>query len=178
MASKEWDNTEDSVYLNFGRLTWHVSKKGFQLGSFIGIAIVTPIALYRTRGKPFSDALPQILRYQGTSAIAGVSLGGAMEANKMRSYNKAGDVPGALQDRAYRLHYNKGQNRADFFSHLGSSIGILSTWYWTKAAGVLGLVGGASVGAALGVLAHVATMEKKQKGEEEGNNKMIDELHS
>jgi len=105
-----------------------------------------------------------------------------MEATKMMSYNKVGDVPGALQDRAYRLHYNKGQNRADLFSHLGSSIGILSTWYWIKAAGgVLGLVGGASVGAALGVLAHVATMEKKQKGEEgegEGNNKMIDELHS
>lgn len=78
----------------------------------------------------------------------------------------------ALEDRAYRLHYNAGQNRVDRFAQVGGGpraawnpvqVGtVLGAGFASVALGPAAAVGGASAGAGLAVLAHVATMKKEE----------------
>jgi hypothetical protein len=79
---------------------------------------------------------------------------------KMKDMDQEG-----LEDRVYRLHYNKGQNRTDLFSQIGAAGGIGATAAMLKAA-PLQVLGGAAVGTAVGVAAHVATYALMSKKEE------------
>lgn len=93
---------------------------------------------------------------------------GAMGTMKVISYD---DVKSALEDRAYRLHYNKSQSRVDLFAQAGMALcGTFAAMALAPTAAVV--LSGASAGAALGVLGHVATYSTPQKEP----NRMIKEL--
>jgi hypothetical protein len=72
------------------------------------------------------------------------------------------DFKGGVEDRAYRLHYNKGQNRVDRFSHIGTALGGTAALLFLPASAVAVVAGGAA-GSAAGVVAHVVTMPKRQE---------------
>ena len=60
-------------------------------------------------------------------------------------------------DRAYRLHYNAGQNRADSFASLGAVAGLGWAASIVRPTMLKQWVGAAAFGAGCGILAHVAT---------------------
>lgn len=75
------------------------------------------------------------------------------------------DGPG-VDDRAYRLMHNAGQNRTDEFAAYGAIGGGLSGLVSGMVPGASSLVRvwrGASVGIAFGVLAHVVTMKPENE---------------
>ena len=69
-----------------------------------------------------------------------------------------------MQDRAYRLHYNLGQRRVDFLSEAGMAVGGTAALIFVSPAAAV-VLGGAAAGAAVGVLAHVATSAVAKKEE-------------
>lgn len=75
-----------------------------------------------------------------------------------------------IRDRVYRLYYNEGQRRTDHFSVMGLLAGGATSALLVTPRGS-GLLGGACTGAALGVLAHLATSQTPQKP-----NQMLEEL--
>ncbi|GFR51058.1 hypothetical protein Agub_g13380 [Astrephomene gubernaculifera] len=137
---------------------WHIVKKGFQAGSVIGVAAVLPaMVLWKKVRDPTA-----LMRALGTSAVTGAAATGALGALKFTTIDQAG-----FEDRAYRLHYNKGQNRTDCFSFAGAFVGLaaaavlLPRGVAGTTAGLYGmaLVGGSAAGCALGVAAHVTAPE-------------------
>lgn len=148
----------DSALLNGARLFRHVAEKGFQLGSVLGIGIVSPITYYRLRRRTGGAVgLAVILTAVGRSAVAGVGLATVLGAVRVATIPTSERAAG-LQDRAYRLHYNAGQNRTDTFAELGMAIGGTASMLFVSPAAAV-VLGGAAVGAAAGIVTHVATAE-------------------
>ncbi|GLC47044.1 hypothetical protein PLESTB_001438700 [Pleodorina starrii] len=144
-----------------GYLMWHILKKGFQAGGVIGVAAVVP-ALYLV--KKVRDPVA-LLRAMGYSAITVTAASGSLAAFKFPKIDQAG-----FEDRAYRLHYNVGQNRTDDFSAVGALVGLAAAAVLvprgaggSASAFGLSLLGGSAVGVAAGVAAHVASMPKELK---------------
>lgn len=140
----------------------HVLQKGFQAGSVIGVVAVVPAVLLLKRG---ATEVPPLLRAANTlgySAAAGTALSGAMCTAKFVNMDREG-----LEDRVYRLHYNEGQNRTDAFCAAGSTLGAAAAALLLARHGVplsgLNVTGGAALGAALGVFAHVLTRPEEQR---------------
>ncbi|KXZ44118.1 hypothetical protein GPECTOR_73g639 [Gonium pectorale] len=136
-----------------GYLMWHIIKKGWQAGSVVGVAAVLP-TMYLIRKVRDPTAL---LRALGYSAAIGTAATGTLGVLKCTQIDQEG-----FEDRAYRLHYNQGQNRTDAFSAAGAAVGLAAAAlllprgapplsYAMAAAGV------SAVGTALGVAAHVAS---------------------
>jgi hypothetical protein len=133
----------------------HVLEKGFQAGSVVGVAAVVPFVawrLRRTSGFSQGGSAEGLLRALGKSAVWGTGITALLGAARIATTE---DLAGGLQDRAYRLHYNKGQRRTDLFSEIGMALGGTAAMFVSPAAAVV--LGGAAAGSALGVLAHVAT---------------------
>lgn len=130
----------------------HCIKKSAQVASVGGVALAAARAA-RGRGPPALVTLANCF-YAGTAML---SAGCALKIGTL-------DAEG-VQDRAYRLHWNAGQNRADRFAFLygappGATLGAL------LGSGGVGLgtaaVGGAAAGIAVGLAAHVATSKKEK----------------
>lgn len=70
-----------------------------------------------------------------------------------------------VQDRLYRVHYNLGQRRTDRFSAVGAGIGgVIGAIAWRSSLGALrSTAGGAALGCAVGVFAHVASSQALSK---------------
>ena len=169
MAEQDWDNTNDSMTKNAARLYFHLIEKGFQAGGVVGLGLVLPILAYRRRGG--KNSVNSLLRAQGTSSLVGVGttclLMGPMKISKWE------DKAAGFQDRAYRLHFNQSQNRADTFAHIGMAAGAISSY--ALSVSPLALIGGSSVGAVLGLIAHVSTASRTESG---SPNQMIEEMNS
>ncbi|CAL8462866.1 g2400 [Coccomyxa elongata] len=105
------------------------------------------------------------------SALAGTALAGAAGAAKVYGTNVSDE---GIEDRVYRLHYNAGQNRTDKFAAISGLVGAVATAGLLDTRNPRLLLGGAAAGAAMGVLAHVATYR-----EEAGRpNAMLEEIKS
>ncbi|KAG2483971.1 hypothetical protein HYH03_017216 [Edaphochlamys debaryana] len=97
-----------------------------------------------------------LLRALGYSCLGGMTASGTLGAVKFSSIDEEG-----FEDRAYRLFYNKGQNRTDGFAAIGAAVGFAAAAVLARQSG-LGALGGAAVGTAVGVAAHVATQPAEE----------------
>lgn len=120
------------------------------MGAVVGLALVAPITIYRRGFEPHG-----LLKTLGTTCLATTTAALLLGAGRVASI-PADERPAGLQDRAYRLHYNKGQNRVDLFGEIGMAIGGSAAMMFVSPA-VLVVLGGAAAGSAVGVLTHVAT---------------------
>ncbi|KXZ40901.1 hypothetical protein GPECTOR_1431g631 [Gonium pectorale] len=82
---------------------------------------------------------------------------GTIGALKFTQIDKQG-----FEDRAYRLHYNESQSRADAFANAGAAVGLAAAALLLPRGSPplsygLAAAGGSAVGTALGVAAHVAS---------------------
>jgi hypothetical protein len=139
----------------------HVTEKGWQLGSVIGTAIVVPIVArrYSKAHGSLAGAGPRVLRAAATAALAGVALSAAVGSARVGSLKRSlsdEDFTTGMQDRAYRLHYNRGQVRTDLFCELGMAVGGTAAMLAVSPAAWC-VLGGAAVGTVGGLLAHAAT---------------------
>jgi hypothetical protein len=162
--SDEWDNRNDSAWMNGARLYFHLLIKGIQLGGVVGTTLVTPAILFRRRAALRGPgAAAAVLSAIGVTSIATTATAFSMGAFKLAGI-PAEELAAGLQDRAYRLHYNQGQNRVDTLSQVGMAAGALSAASFVGSAATV-VLGGATMGAAAGVLVHAATMTKSAKAE-------------
>jgi Protein of unknown function (DUF1757) len=160
----------DSVVLNGARLMHHIIEKGFQAGSLIGAAVVVPLAA-RKYSKAHAGSLagagPLLMRAMASSALWGTAIssliGGARVVQLSNSLTPE-EFSDGMQDRAYRLHYNRGQQRVDLFSEAGMAVGGTAALVLVSPAAAV-VLGGAAAGAAAGVLAHIATYSQKKEEE-------------
>ena len=137
----------------------HIMEKGFQAGSVVGVGLVVPALALRHRrasGGSLTDAAPRLLKALGTSALVGTCICASMGAARIASL-PAEERADGLQDRAYCLHFNKGQQRVDLLSQIGMAVGGTAAMYFVSPAAAIVLGG-----AAAGVLAHVATAPPKE----------------
>lgn len=152
----------DSTALNTARLMHHVTEKGWQAGSVIGIGVVVPIVarrFSRTHGGSLAGAGPTVLRAAAAAGLVGAALSTAMGAARVGSLSSslsADDFAAGMQDRAYRLHYNRGQLRTDLFCEVGMAVGGTAAMLAVSPAAWC-VLGGAAVGTFGGLLAHAAT---------------------
>lgn len=156
------------------QLIGHVAQKGFQAGSLLGLFAGVPIEAVRKGGLSAVSA-QLVTSTVGYGALGGIGLSLLMYAGKRLTIDHEG-----VADRAYRLHFNASQQRVDSFTAVGSSVGLAAAAYILhqgqsgKHPPAIGLVGGAAVGAALGVLAHVLTRPADQATP----NRMLDQLRN
>ncbi|KAA8499706.1 hypothetical protein FVE85_7291 [Porphyridium purpureum] len=134
------------------KLMGHVSFKGWQAGSLLGVVIAAPILAYR--GK--LDA--SHLGLYGSST--GLALTGVTTVLGLAKMSKT-DMEG-VEDRVYRLHYNVGQNRVDRMVTVGAGVGAgamlavaIKDGKPSKEVAIAAL-GGAALGSAVGVLVAAA----------------------
>lgn len=104
------DLSYESESENFMKLTWHCLKKGIQIGSVVGFALVGPIISFRRSraNNPISSL--EFAKYQLYSIIFGVSASLIMMTAKYISWQNKKEC---LRDRAYRIDRNQNQNRVD-----------------------------------------------------------------
>jgi hypothetical protein len=146
----------------------HILEKGFQGGSIIGAVIVLPLVA-RRYSKLHSGSLvgsgPLLMRAMAASALWGTALSslvGAARVVQLGSTLSPTEFADGMQDRAYRLHYNRGQQRVDFFSEAGMAVGGTAALVLVSPAAAV-VLGGSAVGAAVGVIVHTATSVQKNE---------------
>lgn len=150
----------------------HILQKGYQGGSVLGAGAVVP-ALAAWQVLKEKQERPDLLKLaQGAAFTTLAALGATFVVGSLKliQMDRAG-----MEDRVYRLHYNKGQQRTDTFAQVGSALGLAAAaalFRDNKDAKPLHYLGGASVGAAGGILLHVLTRPAEFKAP----NKMIHEL--
>jgi len=140
----------------------HVGIKGLQLGS-----LVTPVILLLRHRRNLTSSILFRGTWKGAIIASIVSVG--LGVGRLSSLDTE-----QIFNRSYRLSKNASQNRTDQFSFIGAGIGAPAAALLLP--GPVGIVnkvlGGAALGMAAGVLAHVAT----SKTTEVSPNAMIDEL--
>jgi hypothetical protein len=163
-------------------LEGHVALKGAEAGALLGAVAGPLVALARGTGAPAQDS---VLVGAAYGAAGGTALSALLGLGKIATLDRSG-----LEDRVYRLCHNESQRRVDTFSVAGGALGAAAAYALVKAGGSGGsacpvkpssdvplrvaVAGGAAVGSALGVLAHMAT----RPGGMGGPNKMLDEFKS
>eukprot|EP01137_Pigoraptor_chileana_P000723 Opistho-2@37345 len=134
------------------RLLEHIAIKGFQAGAVLAVPLV-PLAL-KIRRRPVT--LAAVTAGAAGFALIGTAASAAAGLAKMRTMDTDG-----VTDRVYRLHYNDGQVRTDRFARAGAGIGAAvltaATVAGFSASLPVALLGGAAIGSAVGIAAHVAT---------------------
>ncbi|PRW58643.1 hypothetical protein C2E21_3250 [Chlorella sorokiniana] len=155
----EFDPTLDSWQVNYARLLSHVMQKGFQVGGLVGCLVVAPIVFYRARQGGTTAAVPKAVNAVFKTVMASTAASTAMAVARMASID---NMKEGLEDRAYRLHYNQGQVRTDHFAQIGTLVGGTAAVALLPASAAAVVAGGAA-GAAVGVLAHVATAPKPEE---------------
>ena len=127
------------------------------MGSVIGLAVVTPIMLVRSRRAETAFQTSRILRAQMLSVFGGTLVGLGMCSWKVASWENR---PQKFQDRAYRIHYNRGQVRTDQFAMAGMAIGgAAGMGLW--GVGLAPVIAGSSYAIVIAMLAHLATVPKE-----------------
>eukprot|EP00890_Picochlorum_soloecismus_P001406 jgi/Picsp_1/2266/NSC_05730-R1_PREDICTED: hypothetical protein LOC100633885 [Amphimedon queenslandica] len=160
--TKDWDNREFSVSHNKTLLFRHISEKGMQFGSVLGVLAVIPVAAFRNVENRKPQRMLQIL---GTSALGGILFALGMGLFKVSKIPED-EMPDAMQDRAYRLHYNEGQNHVDKLSRIGMVGGGLASLLLTPGPhSARSMLGGAALGSACGVFTHVLGKLSEKKEE-------------
>ncbi|KAI3433320.1 hypothetical protein D9Q98_003138 [Chlorella vulgaris] len=154
--TEEFDPTLDSPARNALRVYSHCLQKGWQMGGVIGCAVVAPIVLYRRRGA--ANVTPALVNAVYRTVLSTTAVSVALCAARLAS---SPDFKAGVEDRAYRLHYNQGQNRVDLFSKVGTAVGGTAALLFLPASAAAVVSAGAA-GAAFGVLAHIASAPKSQ----------------
>ncbi|KAF8066285.1 hypothetical protein HT031_002608 [Scenedesmus sp. PABB004] len=141
------------------KLYGHVLEKGWQAGSLLGVVGGAPALAFLTqrRGEdPLADPAGLLLRAAAYTAAGATALSGVAGLAKFLTLTREG-----FEDRAYRLHYNQSLQRNDRFAHGGMLLGVAAAayLYGTKPSAERGvhLAGGAALGTAAGVVAHLLT---------------------
>lgn len=147
-----------SVLHNETLLFRHISEKGMQLGSVFGILAVIPVAAFRN----VENRKPQrMLQLLGTSALGGILFALGMGLFKVSKISQD-EMTDAMQDRAYRLHYNEGQNHVDKLSRIGMVGGGLASLFMTPGPhSARSMLGGAALGSACGVFTHMLSKKNE-----------------
>jgi hypothetical protein len=135
----------------------HIIDKFMQLGSLVGLA-TSPISLYRNSGG--RSFFQMMARNCGRGFTLGLPIGLIAVIAKSQSMDSNG-----LDERAYRLVNNLGQLRTDRFFSIGTAVGALAGFFLSSRWGPyrISLLGGAGIGSALGLLAHVVTSSSSTK---------------
>lgn len=165
-TDRDNDDFDPSEYAAL-RLWGHILEKGIQVGGFLGFAAI-PLLWFKRR--TFDAKL--ITEAGAYGAVTGLTIATAMGLYKWKDMDQEG-----LEDRVYRLHYNRGQNRADGYGNAGFILGASLTSYAIWPPKPMHLLGGGVLGSFLGVMYSVATdptPKKKKKPLKE--NQMIEEL--
>ena len=151
------------------KLVGHVLRKGIQAGACIGALVAFPLQTLVLKRAPFT--MHHLVNTTGLSSMVGLVLSGVAIAGKSTQIKERE----GWEDRVYRLHYNRGQNRVDNWSSIGAGVGLgLGVNYRLGDGldrGFLGLkvlpaslVGAMALGTAAGVLVHLAVpMSSKDK---------------
>jgi hypothetical protein len=94
------------------RLAQHITLRGIFLGANLGFLGGIPFTLLKRRGR--------VLTSLGTITFRGAAVGGilcaAVSMNRLYSFDKVG-----IEDRSYRISYNWGQTRWDYYAYTGKS---------------------------------------------------------
>eukprot|EP00882_Tetradesmus_deserticola_P005804 GHRQ01006111.1.p1 GENE.GHRQ01006111.1~~GHRQ01006111.1.p1 ORF type:complete len:160 (+),score=40.05 GHRQ01006111.1:417-896(+) len=155
--SEEYDTTRSPGF----DLYVHILQKGFQLGSVLGVGAVAPARAAYTSLWLKQPVDPSLLaRTAGATTLGAFTLVAVAGAVRVSNIDQDG-----LEDRAYRLHYNQGQNRTDVFAQAGAAAGLAAGAALLRGAAhasALHYLGCSSVGAAGGILLHVLTWPKEE----------------
>ncbi|KAL4419247.1 hypothetical protein ABPG77_001185 [Micractinium sp. CCAP 211/92] len=151
----KFDPTQSSTWVNYVRVMNHVVQKGIQAGGVVGLGAVVPAVAYRQhkKGVGWQESLPALATAVCKTTLVTLALSVALGVGRLASIE---DLKAGLEDRAYRLHYNQGQNRADLFAQVGIAAGGAAAVAFLPATAAV-VMGSAAAGAAAGVLVHVAT---------------------
>eukprot|EP00879_Flechtneria_rotunda_P001286 GHRR01001435.1.p1 GENE.GHRR01001435.1~~GHRR01001435.1.p1 ORF type:complete len:172 (+),score=46.13 GHRR01001435.1:174-689(+) len=164
------DDRFDASKAPYPKLWFHIAQKGLQGGAVIGtIGAVPALGLWQKylRNQPVNPL--KLLEGAGYTTLGALGLTVLVGALKTMQLDRAG-----VEDRVYRLHYNKGQNRTDAFAQAGALVGLAAAAYFLRGRSdvkALQYVGSASLGTAGGVLLHVLT-----RPVDNTPNKMLHEL--
>lgn len=93
----------------------HVALKGAQMGSLLGLAVFLPL-LHLKRRKT-SSLVSTWARVMNTSGILGTTVATGLLIGKAASSDTMNDA--GVDDRAYRISKNAGQNEVDKYSLVG-----------------------------------------------------------
>ncbi|CAL5223943.1 g6546 [Coccomyxa viridis] len=132
-------------------------NRGYQGGSLVGVLGVGPLVAYRLARRGDVNVLRESVIACGKSAGVGIALGGASGIGV--SYGKK--LPEhEIYYREHRLLHNAGVRRRELYvvygmSFAASAVAAVSGWRDVQL-----IAGGAAIGAAAGVLAHVATFKE------------------
>lgn len=138
-------------------LLQHVVIKGVQFGSFGGFIVAPAWALVAAR--PLSVVFPRVL-FTGAAAGVGVSLG----LLALRGFQGQLGVEG-VDDRAFRLAKNSGQNEMDLASGIGAVAGAsLGSIFGVH--GLRSVATGSLVGAAGAAAGYMLQRQLQQNGDE------------
>mmetsp|Transcript_41383 Transcript_41383/g.54408 ORF Transcript_41383/g.54408 Transcript_41383/m.54408 type:complete len:161 (+) Transcript_41383:34-516(+) len=136
-------------------LSKHVAFKGLQLGSLVGLFAVTP-ALKLYQKKPFINIWTKVMPISPFVGTA-LSLGMLYAKYQRGELNMEG-----IDDRAYRLNKNIGQNTVDKYSIFGTMLGATAaTFLLTPTFATI--CAASSTGLSLAVVLHV-TIQLKPEG--------------
>lgn len=153
------------------RLWCHISQKGLQGGAVLGTFAVAPAIAAWDKFKEKKEIDPlRLLTGVAYSTLGSLGLTFLVGSVKMLQMDRAG-----MEDRVYRLHYNKGQHRNDHLAQAGAVVGLAAAAFLLRGNSdvkPLHYVGAGGAGAAAGVLLHLLTRPADQRG----NNKMLHEL--
>jgi hypothetical protein len=153
------------------RLWGHIAQKGFQGGSVLGTFAVAPLIAAWDSLKDRKDVDPlRLLSGVAYTTLGSLGLTFLVGSVKIGQMDRTG-----IEDRVYRLHYNKGQHRNDQLAQAGAAVGLAAAAFLLRGnseAKPLHFVGAGSAGAAAGVLLHLLTRPAEQRG----HNKMLHEL--
>eukprot|EP00471_Norrisiella_sphaerica_P002940 CAMPEP_0184480812 /NCGR_PEP_ID=MMETSP0113_2-20130426/2323_1 /TAXON_ID=91329 /ORGANISM="Norrisiella sphaerica, Strain BC52" /LENGTH=176 /DNA_ID=CAMNT_0026859537 /DNA_START=199 /DNA_END=729 /DNA_ORIENTATION=- len=133
-------------------LGFHVAHKGLQAGGCAALASSAILAVMGPRGFKFFKRLTQI---SAITTTGGILSGLGLATKKIKSLPESEQQDG-IEDRAFRIFHNRKQNQVDRYSLFGIGTGMIGG---TVVMGLsyTGLIGGAGLGAAVGVLTCVAT---------------------
>eukprot|EP00882_Tetradesmus_deserticola_P004796 GHRQ01005054.1.p1 GENE.GHRQ01005054.1~~GHRQ01005054.1.p1 ORF type:complete len:173 (+),score=47.03 GHRQ01005054.1:156-674(+) len=153
------------------KLWCHITQKGVQGGAVLGTFAVAPVVgLYQHFIKKEKVDALKIAEGVALTTLGSLGLTFFVGSVKLLQMDREG-----MEDRVYRLHHNTGQHRNDHLSQVGGALGLAAAAYFLRGnsdAKPLHYIGGASVGAATGILLHMLTRPQEKKSA----NKMMHEL--
>jgi hypothetical protein len=144
------------------RLRFHIAEKGLQVGALLGPVAATVVHLIKQRTLVGLD-LAHLGRSAaiGSGLMCGVSImAGEVQYATAEHYltpkmRISGLDDDGIEDRVYRLHFNRGQNRVDKFAAAGAVGGLVA--YGAMKRDGKSAVGMMALGYGLGVIAHVVS---------------------
>ncbi|KAF2689328.1 hypothetical protein K458DRAFT_413632 [Lentithecium fluviatile CBS 122367] len=140
----------------------HTIRAGAMAGTFLSL-FTAPASLLISRYRyntPLASAtfIPRLLSHSGRGLLFGALFGAAATYGRMTGREEI-----EWQDRAWRLHENRGEMDTDFVALGGAGVGALAAWAAKSRGGLVGLsagkaaLGGAGLGMACGVGYMVST---------------------